>query len=98
MKVRRLSIRNVKSIQQLDIAFEERVTLLHGANGIGKSTILDCLALLGHVTSMRQAIVGNGTGWGGNGSLKGDLSEVQGRKAGRSPGEIGFSRGGGIRK
>ena len=54
MKLRRMSIRNVKAIPALDISFDDRVTLLHGANGIGKSTILDCAALLGHLPAMRR--------------------------------------------
>jgi predicted ATPase len=54
-----MSIRNVKAIPTLDIAFTERITLLHGANGIGKSTILDCIALLGHLATMRRMRVTN---------------------------------------
>lgn len=60
MRIRHLSIRNIKAISTLDISFDERITLLHGANGIGKSTILDCLAVLGHVATMYRIVVGNG--------------------------------------
>ncbi|HEV2784353.1 MAG TPA: AAA family ATPase [Actinophytocola sp.] len=57
MRVRRLSIRHIKAIPTLDITFDERITLLHGANGIGKSTILDCLAVLGHVATMYRVVM-----------------------------------------
>lgn len=61
MRIRNLSIRNIKAISTLDISFDERITLLHGANGIGKSTILDCLAVLGHVATTYQVVVEDGT-------------------------------------
>ncbi len=61
MRIRKLSIRRIKGIPALDITFDERITLLHGANGIGKSTILDCLAILGHVATMYQIALGAGT-------------------------------------
>ncbi|MFC3495970.1 AAA family ATPase [Glycomyces rhizosphaerae] len=57
MRIRSLSIRNVKAIPSLDIDFTRRVSLLHGANGIGKSTILDCIALLGHIATMDQVVI-----------------------------------------
>jgi predicted ATPase len=60
MRIHKLSIRHVKAIPVLDITFDGRITLLHGANGIGKSTVLDCIAVLGHATTMYQIVVGDG--------------------------------------
>jgi predicted ATPase len=57
MRIRALSIRDVKAIHSLDIEFTQRTSLIHGANGIGKSTILDCIALLGHIATMNQIVV-----------------------------------------
>jgi predicted ATPase len=50
MKVQQLSLRNVRSIKELDLDFRDPVTgkpmsriVLAGANGSGKTTILDCI-------------------------------------------------------
>ncbi|MBI3361208.1 MAG: AAA family ATPase, partial [Chloroflexi bacterium] len=50
MKVQRLFLRDVRSIKNLDLDFRDPVTgkpmsriVLAGANGSGKTTILECL-------------------------------------------------------
>lgn len=46
MIVERLSLANFRGFDQLDLAFDERVTLLEGINGVGKSGVLYALARL----------------------------------------------------
>lgn len=44
-----LKLRNFKGIAELDLAFDESLTLLAGVNGVGKTTVMQ--ALLAVVTS-----------------------------------------------
>ena len=46
MWIRRLQIENFRGIQKATVEFSERQTVLVGANGAGKSTIIEALALL----------------------------------------------------
>ncbi len=43
MLLRRLSLRNVRSYEELDLAFEEGITLLSGDIGSGKSSVLQAI-------------------------------------------------------
>jgi AAA domain, putative AbiEii toxin, Type IV TA system len=58
-----ITIKRLKSIPTLRIAFSSNadVTLLLGANGIGKTTALQALSLLGHLTTMSLATRSSGT-------------------------------------
>ena len=59
MKIRKIHIKNLKSINDLEIPFDENkhATLLYGNNGVGKTTILEAISLIGHVSSMRRISV-----------------------------------------
>lgn len=46
MKLKSLSLAHCGGFEQLDIAFEPDVTLIAGVNGVGKSTVLNALAVL----------------------------------------------------
>ena len=48
MKIKQLHMRNFRGIADLSISFEPRITVLVGRNGAGKSSVLDCLAVLLH--------------------------------------------------
>ncbi|MGH7889643.1 MAG: AAA family ATPase, partial [Thermodesulfobacteriota bacterium] len=54
MKIRELNIRGLKSLDVLDLEFEKKVTLIYGQNGMGKTTVLEAISLLGHLTTMRR--------------------------------------------
>lgn len=45
MRIRRLQLRNFRCFEALDLELEPRVTLLVGANGSGKTSVLDALAV-----------------------------------------------------
>lgn len=52
MKIRNISLTNFRGIQQADIAFSDKPTVIVGVNGAGKTTLLDALAItLSQVTS-----------------------------------------------
>lgn len=59
MRIRKLHIKNLKSIKNLEIAFddEKAVALLYGNNGVGKTTILEAISLIGHLSTMRRIAV-----------------------------------------
>lgn len=46
MKVKKLTLENFRGIARMELEFHERVNVLMGENGTGKSAILDCLAIL----------------------------------------------------
>jgi predicted ATP-binding protein involved in virulence len=46
MKVNSLQINAFRGIKQLELAFSPRTTVFVGINGVGKTAILDCLAIL----------------------------------------------------
>jgi predicted ATP-binding protein involved in virulence len=56
LKVNSLQINAFRGIKQLDLAFSPQSTVLVGINGVGKTAILDCLAiLLSHlINQMRE--------------------------------------------
>lgn len=45
MKIERLVLKNFRGIREMDLEFDERLTVLAGLNGAGKSSILHALAL-----------------------------------------------------
>lgn len=45
MKIQRLSLLNFRGLARLELDFTERTTAFVGVNGVGKSTILDALAI-----------------------------------------------------
>lgn len=49
-RVKEAKIRNIGTIDALDLDFEnESVTAIYASNGLGKTTVLECLSLLGHL-------------------------------------------------
>ena len=46
MKLQSLEITNFRGIQKLHLEFPEQVNVLVGVNGVGKSAVLDCTAIL----------------------------------------------------
>lgn len=46
IKIRSLSIKNFKGIKELEIAFDEKQTNIKGANGTGKSSVMDAFTWL----------------------------------------------------
>lgn len=54
MQLRQLRLENLRAIGQLDIEFGPRWNLLTGANGAGKTTILEAAFLLSHGRSFRS--------------------------------------------
>ena len=45
MRVKRLNLLNFRGVASLDLDFTQRTTAFAGVNGVGKSTILDALAI-----------------------------------------------------
>jgi predicted ATP-binding protein involved in virulence len=59
IKINSLQINAFRGIKQLDLAFSPQFTVLVGINGIGKTAILDCLAiLLSHLINQISEIEG----------------------------------------
>ena len=46
MKLRELKIRNYRSIQSIDIAFDDQLTVVVGENDAGKSSLVDCIRVV----------------------------------------------------
>ena len=56
MKLSAITLSNFRGVSELRIPLDEKMTVLVGRNGIGKSSILDALAImLTHVRSLWQA-------------------------------------------
>jgi ABC-type cobalamin/Fe3+-siderophores transport system ATPase subunit len=58
MRLLEIEIKNLKSITNAKLTFPTRqghqVSLLYGDNGAGKTTVLEAISLLGHVSTMRR--------------------------------------------
>lgn len=54
MSLQRLSVRGVRNLQALELTPSPRVNLLHGANGSGKTSVLEAIHLLGLARSFRS--------------------------------------------
>lgn len=61
MKINSVHIKNLKSITDLNISFNVNKCyhLLYGANGVGKTTVLEAISLLGHVSSFSRMSYGS---------------------------------------
>ena len=54
-----LKLRNFKGIAELDIAFDESLTLLTGVNGVGKTSVIQALvAAVMHVWQRKPSVGG----------------------------------------
>jgi len=60
MKVRRLEMKSFRGFRELSVEFNGQVTVLVGINGAGKTSILDCLAVL--LSPIHQAVLQGITG------------------------------------
>jgi len=59
LTINSLQINAFRGIKQLDLAFSNQSTILVGINGVGKTAILDCLAiLLSHLINQMREIEG----------------------------------------
>ncbi len=56
MKVKRLSISQLRNLNNVQFSFSEQKTLFYGPNGIGKTTVLEAFALLGRGRSFRSLL------------------------------------------
>ncbi len=54
MRIQKISIRNLKFLDCAELDFDQDITLLYGQNGIGKTTFLEAISLLGHLSTMRR--------------------------------------------
>lgn len=64
MLINKICIRNLKSIKYLSLDLEQEkksITLLYGNNGVGKTTILEAMSLIGHVSCMRKIAIPDNT-------------------------------------
>lgn len=55
MLVTKIQIRSFRNIAEEEICFNERFNILHGANGQGKTSVLEAIYLLGTMKSFRLA-------------------------------------------
>lgn len=89
MKVTKLTLENFRGIARMELEFHERVNVLMGENGAGKSAILDCLAiLLSRLIGRIKSTTGTGRFFGyrdvtnGQKETKNEISvEVDGQSA-----------------
>jgi predicted ATP-dependent endonuclease of OLD family len=61
MRIRKISVRNLKLLDSIELGFGKDVTLLYGKNGIGKTTFLEAISLLGHLSTMRRVQLKKGS-------------------------------------
>lgn len=59
MSLQKLEIHNVRNIQYADIRPSEKLNLIYGANGSGKSALLEAIFILGRAASFRTATIKN---------------------------------------
>jgi DNA replication and repair protein RecF len=64
MFVTRIAISTFRNIAEAEISFDRRFNVLHGANGQGKTSILEAIYLLGTMKSFRLARTPDMIGWG----------------------------------
>ncbi|MFH1919546.1 MAG: AAA family ATPase, partial [Planctomycetota bacterium] len=74
MKVRKLMLNEFRGIARMELEFHERVNVLVGKNGAGKSAILDCLAIL------LSRLIGRIRSTTGTGRFFGDYDITNGQK------------------
>ena len=69
-RVRRISLRNFRAYEAMDIRFDADAVVLIGPNGAGKTNLLEALSLMGPGRGLRRAVAaditrqGTGEGWG----------------------------------
>lgn len=55
MRIEELGVRNFRNLKEQVVRFEERVTLIVGANGQGKTSLLEAIFFLAHAKSFRTS-------------------------------------------
>lgn len=45
MKIKRMTVTNLRALEHVEFAFDPLINLLVGINGVGKSTVLDALRI-----------------------------------------------------
>jgi len=63
MKVTQLRINSFRNISRAELACNHRFNIVHGANGQGKTNLLEAIFLLGSLKSFRQARTGDLIAW-----------------------------------
>jgi len=54
MYLKHLNLINYRNIENLNIEFEKKFTILHGDNAQGKTNIIESIYLFGYLKSFRQ--------------------------------------------
>ncbi len=61
MKIEKIHIKNLKGLTDVQVGLSKsrksktsEINLLYGANGVGKTTLLEAISLIGHVTTMSR--------------------------------------------
>lgn len=55
MKIKKLQIRNIRNIEEINISCSEGIHFIHGQNGQGKTTILEAIYILSNLRSFRDS-------------------------------------------
>ena len=78
MQLLRLQARDFRNLEQVEIEFSPRFTVLHGHNGAGKTNVLEALYLISTVRSFRSAELGP--------LVRHDMGQARVEVTGRVPG------------
>jgi DNA replication and repair protein RecF len=55
LKIKKLQIRNIRNIEEINISCSEGIHFIHGQNGQGKTTILEAIYILSNLRSFRDS-------------------------------------------
>lgn len=55
MKLKKLQIRNIRNIEEIQLTCEEGIHFIHGQNGQGKTTVLESIYILSNLRSFRDS-------------------------------------------
>lgn len=80
-----ISINGVRSLKGLELKFCPGITVVHGPNGCGKTTLLECIHLLGQGFSFRAKDLKELIAWKADELIvRGNFEDVDGLQAGQS--------------
>ena len=55
MRIKKLQIRNLRNIEEIDLSCSEGIHFIHGQNGQGKTTVLEAIYILSNLRSFRDS-------------------------------------------